>query len=71
MSYAYKQRYLTGIGENDDVNYDAIRDAKAKYYNHPDRYGHASERSNHSNDSRRYHRRHEGPHRVNVVVEHW
>ena len=63
----YREHYATrsGIGDyDDDLNYDAIRDAKEKFYRNPEKY------------RRRHVSRHSSSHsrreitRVNVVVEH-
>ncbi|XP_053404986.1 migration and invasion enhancer 1-like [Mercenaria mercenaria] len=65
MSYE-KTRYVTGIGDYED--YDAIRDAKEKFYRSPEKY--TTERSYRSSRNSEYSRR-QANERVQVVVEHW
>ena len=65
MSYE-KTKHVTGIGNYSD--YDAIREAKAKFYRNPEKYTREGQRSYHNNHS---YRRSNNYGRVDVVIEHW
>lgn len=68
MSYGDRNKLYTRLGTYDDDKYDAIRDAKDKYYRNPEKYNsHRSSSRTHSDYSDSYRR----PERVTVVIEHW
>jgi hypothetical protein len=61
-----KTRSVTGIGDYTD--YDAIREARTKFYSNPGKYTRERERSYHTDYSSP---RHRTSGRVEVVIEHW